>query len=100
MTASGRGDLARRRIDDLDQRLAAGLGVHRLREQLRRQVEIDAAGRPDTAARIARATPTPMSSRMQHAEGGLAERLGDRELVHLFVVALLQVDDLALASSR
>jgi len=33
---------------------------------------------------------------MQHAERRLAERLGNRQLVHLFVVALLQVDDLAL----
>src|SRR5262245_24821392 len=33
---------------------------------------------------------------MQHAEGRLAELLGDRQLVHLLVVALLQVDDLAL----
>ena len=34
---------------------------------------------------------------VQHAERRLAQRLGDRELVHLLVVALLQVDDLALA---
>jgi hypothetical protein len=34
---------------------------------------------------------------MEDAVGRLAERLGDRELVHLLVVALLQVDDLALA---
>ena len=33
---------------------------------------------------------------MQHAERRLAEGLGDRQLVHLLVVALLQVDDLAL----
>ncbi len=33
---------------------------------------------------------------MQHAECRLAKGLGDRELVHLFVIALLQVDDLAL----
>src|ERR1700754_491247 len=31
--------------------------------------------------------------RMQHAERRLAERLGDRELVHLLIVALLEVDD-------
>jgi hypothetical protein len=41
--------------------------------------------------------PTPMSSAMQHAKRRFRERLGDRELVELFVVALLQVDDLALA---
>ena len=33
---------------------------------------------------------------MQHAIGRLAERLGDRELIHFLIVALLQVDDLAL----
>src|SRR3546814_15953599 len=33
---------------------------------------------------------------MQHAVRGLTERLGDGELVQLLVVALLQVDDLAL----
>src|SRR4051794_18554795 len=33
---------------------------------------------------------------MQHAEGRLAERLGDGQLIHLLVIALLQVDDLAL----
>ena len=29
---------------------------------------------------------------MQHAEGGLAERFGNGELVHFRVVALLQID--------
>ena len=38
----------------------------------------------------------PMSCGMQDAECRLAERLGDGELVHLLVVALLQIDDLAL----
>jgi hypothetical protein len=37
---------------------------------------------------------------MQHAERRLAQRLGDGELVHLFVVALLQIDDLALGRTR
>ncbi len=37
---------------------------------------------------------------MQHAERRLAERLGDGELVHLLVVALLQVDDLAFGRAR
>ena len=37
---------------------------------------------------------------MQHAERRLAERLGDRELVHLLVIALLQIDDLALGRAR
>ena len=37
---------------------------------------------------------------MQHAERRLAQRLCDCELVHLFIVALLQVDDLALGRAR
>ena len=41
-----------------------------------------------------------MSCGMQHAERRLAERLGDRELIHLLVVALLQIDDLALGRAR
>ena len=41
-----------------------------------------------------------MSCGVQHAERRLAQRLGDGELVHLLVVALLQVDDLALRRSR
>ena len=39
----GRGNLRRRGVDHLHQRLRAGLGVHHLAEQLGRQVEIDAA---------------------------------------------------------
>ena len=38
-----RGNLRRRRVDDLDQRLFARLGIHHLPEQLGRQIEIDAA---------------------------------------------------------
>ncbi len=45
---------------------------------------------------MARATPMPMSAACRMRIGRLAERLGDGELVHLLVVALLQVDDLAL----
>jgi hypothetical protein len=33
---------------------------------------------------------------VKHPEGRLAQRLGDGELVHLLIVALLQIDDLAL----
>src|SRR6266705_1579510 len=36
---------------------------------------------------------------VQHAEGGLGERLGDGQLVHLLVVTLLEIDDLALAGA-
>ena len=93
---SRRGNLRRRRIDHLDQRLLAGGCIHHLTEKLGRQVEVDAArtaghGGAD-GARHAGADVL----RVQHAEGRLAERLGDGELVHLLVVALLQVDDLAL----
>src|SRR4030095_14748797 len=45
--------------------------------------------RPARHARAHRARHADADIRgMQHAEGRLAERLGDRELVHLFVVAL------------
>ena len=91
-----RGNLRRRRVDDLDQRLRAGIRVHDLREQLGRQIEIDAARTArDRGADRARQADADVRG-MQHAEGRLAERLGDRQLVHLLVVALLQVDDLAL----
>ena len=96
MTAAGAGNLRRRRIDHLDQRLLPGLRVHHLTEQLGRQIEIDAARTPgDGGADRARDADADVGG-MQHAERRLAERLGDGELVHLLVVALLQVDDLAL----
>ena len=95
-----RRDLRRRRVDDLDQRLLPGLGIHHLTEQLGRQVEIDAARTPgDGGADRARQADADVGG-MQHAEGRLAQRLGDGELVHLLVVALLQVDDLALGRAR
>ncbi len=91
-----RGNLRRRGVDHLHQRLAPGFGVHHLAEQFCGQIEIDAAG----AARDCGADRTRDADadvgRVQHAEGRLAQRLGDCELVHLLVVALLQVDDLAL----
>ena len=67
-TASGAGIWLRRRVDDLDQRLAAGVGVHRLREQLRRQVEVDAA----RAARHARSGSRARCRRrcLRHAARG------------------------------
>ena len=90
-----RRELRRRRIDHLDQRTAAGLGLHHLAEQLARQVEIHAA-RPARHRGADRARDADADiGRMQHAERRLAQRLGDGELVHLLVVALLQVDDLA-----
>ncbi len=94
--ASGRGKLPRRRIYHLDEGFGTGPRIHRLSEELGRQVEIDAAG----TARAGRANGARHADsdigRMQHAEGGLAERFGDGELVHLLIVALLQIDDLAL----
>ena len=94
------GNLRRRSVDHLDERLLAGLGIHHLAEQLGRQIEIDAA----RAARHGGADGAREADadvlRMQHAEGRLAQRLGDGELIHLLVVALLQVDDLALGRAR
>jgi hypothetical protein len=96
----GGGDLLGRRVDDLDQRLLAGFLVHALREQLGRQVQVDAArAAGDGGADGARDAHADVLG-VQHAEGGLAQGLGDGQLVHLLVVALLQVDDLALAGAR
>ena len=96
----GRRDLRRRGVDHLHKRLAAGLRIHHLAEQLGRQIQIDAARaarhRRTDCARDADADVL----RMQHAERRLAQRLGDGELVHLLVVALLQIDDLALGGAR
>ncbi len=96
----GGGDLGRRRVDHLDQRLPAGLGVDHLAEQFRGQIEIDAA-RPsrDGGADRAREADADIGG-MQHAERRLAQRLGDGELIHLFIIALLQVDDFALGRAR
>ena len=91
-----RGNLGRCRVDHLDERLGSGLRVHHLREKLGGQIEIDAARTP-RHRRPDRPRQADADVRgMQHAERRLAEGLGDRQLVHLFIVALLQVDDLAL----
>src|SRR5207302_740902 len=92
-----RRDLARRRIDHPDQRLPSCFRVDRLRKQLGRQVEIDAARTTgeSSADRPRHAHADVLG--VQDAERGLGVRPGDCELVHLLVVALLQVDDLALA---
>ena len=98
-TASGAGIWRGAGSTTLISDLLARLGVHRLREQLGRQVEVDAA-RPARQRRAdgARDADADVLG-VQHAEGRLAQRLGDGELVHLLVVALLQVDDLALAGA-
>ena len=69
----GRRDLARRRIDDLDQRVPAGFRVDRLREELGRQVEVDAAGTAgDRGADRARDADADVLG-VQHAERGLGD---------------------------
>ncbi len=93
-------DLGRRSVDHFHQRLCAGSRVHHLTEKFCGQVEIDTAGTArDRGTDRARQADADVG-RMQHAKGGLAERLGNRQLVHLFIVALLQVDDLALGGAR
>ena len=91
-----RRNLRRRGVDDFHQRLLAGVGIHDLAEQFGRQVEIDAAG----TARYRRADGAGNADAdiggVQHAECRLAQRLGDGELVHFLVIALLEIDDLAL----
>jgi hypothetical protein len=97
--ARGR-DLRRGRVDHLDQRPGAGLCIHQLGKKFGRQVEIDAAGTSrDGGADRARQADADVGG-VQHAEGRLAQRFCDRQLVHLFIVALLQIDDLALGRSR
>ena len=95
-TACRRGNLGWRWVDDLDQRSCTGFCVHHLGEQFGRQIEIDAARtaghRGANGARDADAD----IGRMQHAERRFAKRLGDGELIHFLVIALLQIDDLAL----
>ncbi len=95
-----RRDLGGSRVDDLHQRLGAGVCIHHLAEQLGRQIEIDAAWAAGHCGADGAGKANADVLRMQHAERRLAERLGDRELVHFLVVALLQVDDFALRRAR
>src|SRR5262249_57286842 len=88
--------LTRRRIDDFDEGLGPLLGIHDLRQELRREVKIDPAwttrhGGAD-GARYANADVLGM----QDTVGRFTERLRNGELVHLFIVALLQINDLTL----
>jgi hypothetical protein len=91
----GRRDLRRRRIDHLDQRTPTCFGLHHLAEQLCRQVEIHATRPPRHRGTDRARDANANIGRMQHAERRLAHRPGDGVLVHLLVVALLQIDDLA-----
>ena len=96
-----RRNLARRRVDDLDQRLLSPSTASMVCDSsLAGEIEIDAAGtaRHGGADRTRDADADVVG--VQHAKRCLAERLGDCELIHLLVVALLQIDDLALAASR
>ena len=96
MTAAGAGICAGAGSITLTSDFASGLRVHHLSEKLGRQIEIDAARTAGNGgADRARHADADVGG-MQHAKGRLAERLGDGQLVHLFVVALLQVDDFAL----
>jgi len=49
---------------------------------------------------MARAKPMPMSAACSTRNAALHSGFCDRELVHLFIVALLQVDDFALGRAR
>ncbi len=75
--------------------LLAGLGVERRAEHLGGQVEIDATGstRHRGADRPREADADILWA--VDAIGRLAMRPGDRKLVHLLVIALLQIDDRA-----
>ena len=88
-------DLGRRGIDDLDQRPRSGIGIHDLREQFGRQIEINTAWTPGESRADRACHANADICGMQHAKRRLAQRPGNRKLVHLLVVALLQVDDLA-----
>ena len=94
------GYLGGRRVDDPDQRFGGGVRVHYLREKLGRQVEIDAArAAGNGGADGARHADADVGG-VQHAKGRLAQRPGNGQLIHFLVVALLQVDDLALGGTR
>ena len=70
--------------------------MHHLREKLGRQIKVDAArSAGQSRADCARHADADVG-RVQHAESRLAERLGNSQLIHLFVIALLQINDLAL----
>ena len=94
------GNLRRRGVDHLHQRLGAGIGADHLGEQLGRQVEIDAAGPAGNGCADGAREADADVLRVEDTVGRLAQRLGDGELVHLLVVALLQIDDLALGRAR
>src|SRR5262245_4636319 len=93
-------NLRRRGIDHLYERLLSGLGIHHLTEQLGRQIQIDTARTSGNSCADRARKPDADVLRMEHAEGRLAKGLGDRELVDLLVVAVVQVDDLTIGGAR
>ena len=92
----GGGQLTRRRLDDLDEGLCPRLGLYDLRQDLRREVQIDPAWatRNGGADGARHANADVLGT--QDTVGRFTERLRNGELVHLFIVALLQIHDLTL----
>ena len=85
--------LRRRRIDDLDQRLLRRLDVERRAQHLGRQVEIDAARTPRHGGADRPRDADADVLRPVDAVGRLGVRPGGAELIHLLVIALLEIDD-------
>ena len=90
----GRG---RRRVDDLDQRLLRALHVERGAQHLGRQVEIDPARAPRHGGADRPRDADADVLRAVDAVGRLGKGPGGGELIHLLVIALLQIDDRAVA---
>ena len=93
----GTRNLFGRRVDHLDQGSQAGRVLHHLRKELGGEIQIDASGSARQGGANGAGDTNPNVLCMQDPVSGLAKRLGNGELIHLFVVALLQVNDLALA---
>ena len=100
LTAAGPGNCAGAASTTFTSDLAPASALMTWREQLGRQVEIDAARTAGHGGADGAREADADVLRVQHAIGRLAQGLGDGELVHLLVVALLQVDDLALRRAR
>ena len=93
------GQLLGCRVDHAPQRLRRLLGVEHLAEDGGRDVEVDAAG---TAGRRGADRPGDTAADVlgaRYSVGRLGEEPGGGQLVHLLVVAPLQVDEVALAGA-
>ena len=95
----GLGQLTRRGVDDPPQRRRRLLRVDHLAEHRGRDVEVDAAGTAGHrgADRTGDAAADVLGAR--YPVGRLGEHLGRRQLVHLLVVAALEVDEMPLAGA-